>query len=89
MPAPSTKDTLYAGDPEMERAFEDELSMPTRLPRVTPRNSIAAEAVSAASKETPYANVRIRPMMGFWNKPDDLIRSSDSSQSSSRSHQHH
>ena len=89
MAAPSRKDTINPEDPKMESALEDELSVPAHLPCVTPRNSIAGEAVAAASKETPYANVGILVMMGVCKEADGLSRSSGSSQVSSRSHQHH
>ena len=51
------KDPTTAEKAQMDVGFEDELSVPTRLPRVTPRNSIIGEAIAPASKETPYANV--------------------------------
>lgn len=73
----------------MESGFDDELSVPTRLPRVTPRNSTAGEAIASASKETPYANVGGRSLFGLWKKADDMSCSSDSSQVPSRNHQHH
>lgn len=75
----------------MESGFDDELSVPTRLPRVTPRNSTAGagEAIASASKETPYANVGRRLLFGLWKKADEMSCSSDSSQVSSRNHQHH
>lgn len=73
----------------MESGFDDELSVPARLPRVTPRNSTAGVAVAAASKETPYANVGRLLLFELWKEADDMSCSSDSSQVSSRSHQHH
>jgi hypothetical protein len=36
---------------------------PASRPRVTPRNSTANEALAAAAKETPYANVSYRNCM--------------------------
>lgn len=83
------KDTPYAWDPKMESELEDELAAPTRLPRLTLRHSIAGEAVAAASKETPYANVGILLMTRTWKKAEGMSRSSGSSQVSSRSQQHH
>ena len=42
----------------VDSGTEDELSVPTKLSRVTPRNSLAGKPSPTSLNPTPHANVR-------------------------------